>query len=576
LVLRYKGPSCNGQSGKNGTAPPQPTQTPPHSSDAEAAVLSTLLSRPDLLPELAKTLQPEDFYEYRHQAIYAVLIALSRQGKPIDAVTLGEELLIRKAVEDVGGWPYLGELTDGVSTPNGLDYHAGTVRELARRRRLLNRLRELAGLAARPDGTVDGLLIEAGRLAADLSGKDANPGAAPAHTWGRIALDASLDAAESRPEILGLFYPDKTHIVFGEPESLKTWLALAAAAEVARSGGKVVWIDFEMTPGQVRRRLTCLGCSEEAVASSVIYLRPSEALRADSRAYLEGLLREHQPRLVVVDAFSGALGVSMLDDNSNQDVERWWQEVGLLLGGNGMRCLIVIDHVNKHEQNRGRYPSGSKRKLEGVEVGLQVELVETMGRQPPRNGRAKVHVTKDRPGMLPRPVGGELTLTVDLDGRITPAFVQAADDQPDKRFRPTCLMERVSRAVEAHPGISRTGVEGAVKGKARIIRQAIDLLITEGHIRVTGGPRDAQLLTSQRPFRDDPQAPATATPSHPVPPRPDSVPDGVATTPSHPPLPLREGGGHGTGSVGGKKGATPSRDRPDEDDRRDWIGENPF
>src|SRR5262249_6668434 len=84
-----------------------------------------------------------------------------------------------------------------------------------------------------------------------------------------------------------------------------------------------------------------------------------------------------------IDAFSGTIGTAMLDDNSNVNVEKWWQTVGATLWERGKRCLVVLDHVNRDKERRGRYPSGSKRKLEGAGVGLQAEALQVLTKQPP-------------------------------------------------------------------------------------------------------------------------------------------------------------------------------------------------
>jgi hypothetical protein len=75
-------------------------------------------------------------------------------------------------------------------------------------------------------------------------------------------------------------------------------------------------------------------------------------------------------------------------------------------------------------------------------------------------------------------------------------------------FRPTALMEKVSRAVElaGDDGLSVRGIEDRATGKKRAISQATDVLVVEGYVVRTHGPRRALIHTSARPYRqaDDP------------------------------------------------------------------------
>ena len=69
-------------------------------------------------------------------------------------------------------------------------------------------------------------------------------------------------------------------------------------------------------------------------------------------------------------------------------------------------------------------------------------------------------------------------------------------------------MEKVSRYVEAHvpeERPSRTAVEEAVTGKGAYVRKAIDVLVAEGYLEETAGPRRTRFLTSLEPFREAPE-----------------------------------------------------------------------
>ena len=111
------------------------------------------------------------------------------------------------------------------------------------------------------------------------------------------------------------------------------------------------------------------------------------------------------------------------------------------------------------------------------------------------SGISRLTVTKDRPGFV-RPVSlcgkrtGEVHLSSHDEGRVSVRIEPAADTGADI-FRPTFLMERVSRFLETQTEpASQTVVERSVEGKIEAVRRALDLLVTEGFVERT---RTAQL-----------------------------------------------------------------------------------
>ena len=62
------------------------------------------------------------------------------------------------------------------------------------------------------------------------------------------------------------------------------------------------------------------------------------------------------------------------------------------------------------------------------------------------------------------------------------------------------LMERVSDYIQANPGMNKTGVKTAVKGKAEFVVLALDLLIAEGYVTATDGPKRSTLLAPCKPY----------------------------------------------------------------------------
>src|SRR5207245_11639842 len=112
--------------------------TPPHSLEAEAAVLGAVLKRGLALADVAPFLRPEHFYEARYRQVYRAMVALFEQGQPIDYHTLLEELRRQGTEESTGGLVFLAELDVATPTAAHIEPYARIVVEQAVRRRYIS------------------------------------------------------------------------------------------------------------------------------------------------------------------------------------------------------------------------------------------------------------------------------------------------------------------------------------------------------------------------------------------------------------------------------------------------------
>jgi replicative DNA helicase len=120
---------------------------PPHSTEAEEAILGSLLIDPDAIFEVASFLRPEAFYRVHNRWIYDSILTLSERREPIDFITLTEELRRREQLEEVGGEAYLIGLLNVVPTSVNARSYAQVVEAAATRRNLISAAGTIADLA---------------------------------------------------------------------------------------------------------------------------------------------------------------------------------------------------------------------------------------------------------------------------------------------------------------------------------------------------------------------------------------------------------------------------------------------
>ncbi len=150
---------------------PMMDRIPPHNQEAEQSVIGAIFLEPQALITAAEILQSEDFYRVAHQKIFQTMNRLSDQGKPIDVVTVTEELASKKELEDVGGLSYLTEIANSVPTAANIAHYARIVEEKALLRRLIRVATNIVEDGFTREDEVEALLSEAEKKMMEVSNR---------------------------------------------------------------------------------------------------------------------------------------------------------------------------------------------------------------------------------------------------------------------------------------------------------------------------------------------------------------------------------------------------------------------
>lgn len=134
---------------------------PPQNIDAEKSLLGAVLIDEETLADISEHVTTKDFYEKRHAIIYGGMMRLYEKHKPVDLLTLTDELKRKDEIEIVGGSAYLTELTNYVPTSAHAEAYAELVAQKAVRRRLIKASGEISELGYNEDTTTQELLEKA-------------------------------------------------------------------------------------------------------------------------------------------------------------------------------------------------------------------------------------------------------------------------------------------------------------------------------------------------------------------------------------------------------------------------------
>ena len=146
-------------------------KTPPQDTVAEQSLLGAILLSDKVLPEVLNIIRAEDFYEMKHQVIFRAICNLYDQHRPIDLITLTTELKNSKQLKEVGGAPYLTELTNFVPTASHAKAYAEIIEKASTRRKLIDAGTEIAARAYEEGADVGDLVGQAEKKLFEVSDK---------------------------------------------------------------------------------------------------------------------------------------------------------------------------------------------------------------------------------------------------------------------------------------------------------------------------------------------------------------------------------------------------------------------
>lgn len=462
-------------------------RVPPHNIEAEESLLGAALYWPPAVAVLLERLTSADFYKPAHQHIVAAIRELAAAGAHVDPVTVADRLRVSGLLDEVGGLPRLHELMAIAPTASGAASYAGIVANTAKLRRLLFTAADLAD-AAYAETDAFAALTKAhaalGNLAID---PDQASTLDVADVAALLATDLVPETGSylTRSDGTSLLYAGKTHVLQAEPSTGKSWVAVATVAEVLALGGAAVYLDCEDTPGGILKRLLNVGCASAAVAERFAYARPVGPHGLIERRALERLLDDLNPDLVVIDGVGESLSRNGFSEDKADDILRWFDLLPRPLAETGA-AVLMIDHVAKDPEARGRWARGSGAKLGAIDgATYQVKLSQPFSRK--RSGALRLVIAKDRPGGVgaigetaavvtiePHGDGERVMLRIEPDGAALP---------PTDSYKPTNVMAQVWHEIDtAGAPLTAKALQALVHAKPRTIAEALARLLSEGYV----------------------------------------------------------------------------------------------
>ncbi len=245
-------------------------KVPPHSHDAEMAVLGAIMLDKAALSKAMEVLEPNSFYQEKNRKIFEIMVWMSERNITIDIVSLGEELRRRSVLEGIGGTFYLAQINQNTPTAANIDQYARIVQEHALKRQLIeassNILSRCYDQSTDALDEIDKAESEIFRIAEQRLRKSyVGMGKLAKDTFATIASMVNGDNSEllgiptgfaKLDDMLGGLRRSDLLIIAARPSMGKTALALSIARNVAMEANvPVAFFSVEMAAEQLSMRL---------------------------------------------------------------------------------------------------------------------------------------------------------------------------------------------------------------------------------------------------------------------------------------------------------------------------------
>ena len=355
---------------------PRNGRIPPQNTDAEASLLGSILLDSDALVRVADKITAIDFYDPAHEAIYTAIMALYEARKPIDVLTLSNELSERNKLDTAGGSSYLADLTNMVPTAAHAEHYAEIVSEKAIRRRLIRASEEINSLGYNEEKKIHNLLEGAEQELFGVSQKYIKQDLTSVEEVLSTSFDRLDELHKNKGAIRGVstgfkgmddtlagFQASDLVILAARPAMGKTALALNLTHNVAmKSKQSVLYFSLEMSKEQLVDRLLS---AESGVDSWNI--RTGNLSDSDFEKLGQAMGALSEAPIYIDDT----PGISVLELRTKARREQHKRPLGLIV----VDYLQLMTGSNTSGDNRVQEISEISRGLKGIARELNVPVL---------------------------------------------------------------------------------------------------------------------------------------------------------------------------------------------------------
>ena len=350
-------------------------QQPPHSDEAERAVLGGIFLNADTLPDAQEYVTADDFYKKSHRVLFQAMTDLQDSGTAIDTVTVTDYLDNHNQLDDIGGAGYITDLVASTPIASNVVYYAKIVQQKSTLRKLISTAQSIASRSYTEQDDVEGLVEDAERQIMDVSENRNQAGFKQIKDVLNQAMAQIDQLYQNDQTITGLptgfrdldkittgLHEDEMIILAARPAVGKTAFALNIAQNVGTKTDKSVAIfSLEMGAEQLVNRMLC---SEGSI---------------DANHLRTGQLNEEEWQNLIIAMGSLSKAKIYMDDTPGIRMAEIRAKCRRLAREQGDLGLIIIDYLQLIEgsgqENRQQEVSAVSRQLKKLAKELHVPVI---------------------------------------------------------------------------------------------------------------------------------------------------------------------------------------------------------
>lgn len=351
----------------------------PHSTEAERAVIGSILMNKDAAMTTSEIISGQDFYQTAYGIVFDAMVELFHMGRPIDLITLQEHLKAKDVPPEVSGLEFVKDLIAemGVETSANVKYYAQIVQEKSTLRKLIKINEGIANACYQENQPLSEILEKTEKQVFELVEHGNSQEYVPIKQVVLNALDVIEKASKTKGTVTGIptgfidldyklsgLQRSDLILIAARPSMGKTAFVLNIAQHVAfRQNLAVAIFSLEMSKEQLVNRLFSL---ESHVDAQV--LRTGNLKDTDWEKLIEGAGTIGKSRMIIDDTS----GISITEMRSK--CRKYKLELGL--------DLIIIDYLQlmsgsggRSNESRQQEISEISRSLKGLARELNVPVI---------------------------------------------------------------------------------------------------------------------------------------------------------------------------------------------------------
>ena len=349
---------------------------PPHSAEAEQAVLGAMLMNKEAITVASEILSGDDFYQTAYGILFNSMVELFHAGKPVDLITLQEYLKEKDVPPEISSMEFARDLLMGTQTSANIKSYAEIVREKSIMRRLIKVNEETANACYLQNQPLEEILEDAQKQVFALAETGNSEEYVPIKQVVLNALDVIERASKTKGTVTGIptgfidldyklsgLQRSDLVLIAARPSMGKTAFVLNIAQHVAFRQNKAVAIfSLEMSKEQLVNRLFSLESRVDAQA-----LRTGNLSDSDWEKLIEGAGTIGNSKLIIDDT----PGISIAEMRSKCRKYKLEHDLKLII----IDYLQLMSGSGKGSDSRQQEISDISRSLKALARELSVPVI---------------------------------------------------------------------------------------------------------------------------------------------------------------------------------------------------------